>query len=231
MDLNPSAARSLGEGLEETLTVHRLHVPPQLRKTLASTNVIESAFSIVERVCCQREALAWQGISVSAGWGPGCWWRRSNSAGSRDTNRFPSFSENWKRWFRPSRRLSNGGRRRKVGYARAATFNGKSGDSLLTAVLKNPVITVHTPDRAGWMTLAAESIQPALITVLPHALLSWLPLVAGRAILAARRLGLGFQWFNSKVDIEHKPLSSIGLVAGAMVAVLWWTVVVVRWVV
>src|SRR6202521_5492948 len=31
MDLNPSAARSLGEGLEETLTVHRLHVPRQLR--------------------------------------------------------------------------------------------------------------------------------------------------------------------------------------------------------
>jgi transposase-like protein len=51
MDLNPSAARSLGEGVEETLTVHRLHVPMQLRKTLASTNVIESAFSIVERVC------------------------------------------------------------------------------------------------------------------------------------------------------------------------------------
>ena len=30
MDLNPSAARSLGEGMEETLTVHRLHVPMQL---------------------------------------------------------------------------------------------------------------------------------------------------------------------------------------------------------
>jgi putative transposase len=51
MHLNPSAARSLAEGLEETLTVHRLPVPPQLRLTLASTNVIESAFSIVERVC------------------------------------------------------------------------------------------------------------------------------------------------------------------------------------
>jgi hypothetical protein len=49
MDLNPSAARSLGEGMEETLTVRRLHVPMQLRKTLASTNVIESAFS--ELVC------------------------------------------------------------------------------------------------------------------------------------------------------------------------------------
>jgi len=57
MDLNPSAARSLAEGLEETLTVHRLHVPPQLRKTLASTNVIESAFSIVERVC--RNVKRW----------------------------------------------------------------------------------------------------------------------------------------------------------------------------
>src|SRR5882724_5474247 len=51
MHLNPSAARSLGEGMEETLTVHRLHVPAQLRMTLASTNVIESAFSIVEKVC------------------------------------------------------------------------------------------------------------------------------------------------------------------------------------
>jgi putative transposase len=51
MHLNPSAARSLGEGLEETLTVHKPHVPEQLRRTLASTNLIESAFSIVETVC------------------------------------------------------------------------------------------------------------------------------------------------------------------------------------
>ena len=59
MDLNPSAARSLGEGMEETLTVHRLHVPMQLRKTLASTNVIESAFSIVEQVC--KNVKRWHG--------------------------------------------------------------------------------------------------------------------------------------------------------------------------
>src|SRR5260221_7710063 len=74
MELNPSAARSLGEGLEETLTVHRLHVPPQLRKTLASTNVIESAFSIVERVCWnvkrwhpgdQRERWVGSGLLVA----------------------------------------------------------------------------------------------------------------------------------------------------------------------
>src|SRR5689334_18177495 len=51
MDLNPSAARSLEEGLEETLTVHKLRVPDQLRRSLCCTNVIESAFSIVETVC------------------------------------------------------------------------------------------------------------------------------------------------------------------------------------
>ena len=66
MDLNPSAARSLGEGTEETLTVHRLHVPMQLRKTLASTNVIESAFSIVERVC--RNVKRWHGGDQRERW-------------------------------------------------------------------------------------------------------------------------------------------------------------------
>jgi transposase-like protein len=74
MDLNPSAARSLEEGLEETLTVHRLHIPPQLRKSLASTNIIESAFSIVERVCSnvkrwhggdQRERWVGSGLLVA----------------------------------------------------------------------------------------------------------------------------------------------------------------------
>ena len=58
MDLNPSAARSLEEGMEETLTVHRLRVPDQLRRTLNCTNVIESAFSIVETVC--RNVKRWQ---------------------------------------------------------------------------------------------------------------------------------------------------------------------------
>jgi transposase-like protein len=58
MDINPSAAHSLEEGLEETRTVHRLRVPEQLRRTLTSTNVIESAFSIVETVC--RNVKRWR---------------------------------------------------------------------------------------------------------------------------------------------------------------------------
>ena len=71
MDLNPSAARSLGEALEETLTVQRLRIPPQLRKTLACTNVIESAFSIVERVC--RNVKRWHDGDQRERWvDPGC---------------------------------------------------------------------------------------------------------------------------------------------------------------
>jgi putative transposase len=66
MDLNPSAARSLGEGMEETLTVHRLHLPMQLRKTMASTNVIESAFSTVERVC--KNVKRWHGGDQRERW-------------------------------------------------------------------------------------------------------------------------------------------------------------------
>jgi transposase-like protein len=66
MDLNPSAARSLGEGMEETLTVHRLHVPMKLRKTMASTNVIESAFSIVEQVC--KNVKRWHGGDQRERW-------------------------------------------------------------------------------------------------------------------------------------------------------------------
>jgi len=59
MDLNPSAARSLEEGLEDTLTVHRLRLPIKLRRTLSSTNLIESAFSTVETVC--RNVKRWRG--------------------------------------------------------------------------------------------------------------------------------------------------------------------------
>jgi hypothetical protein len=70
MHVNPSAARSLTEGLHETLTVHRLHVPQQLPMTLASTNVIESAFAIGKSVCLNVK-LWHGGISAKAGSAPG----------------------------------------------------------------------------------------------------------------------------------------------------------------
>jgi transposase-like protein len=48
--INPDAASSLREGLEETLTVIKLGVPGVLRRSLAATNPIESALSVTRRV-------------------------------------------------------------------------------------------------------------------------------------------------------------------------------------
>lgn len=59
MYLNPSAARSLEEGMEDTLTLHRIAVPEKLRPTLRSTNGIESMFSMVDTIC--RNVRHWQG--------------------------------------------------------------------------------------------------------------------------------------------------------------------------
>jgi transposase-like protein len=56
--INPSAARSLEEGMEETLTVHKVQMPEMLRKSLASTNIIESAFSVAEELC--RRVKRWR---------------------------------------------------------------------------------------------------------------------------------------------------------------------------
>ena len=43
--INPSAANSLLEALEEVLTLHKLKVPEDLRRVLATTNGIENLFS------------------------------------------------------------------------------------------------------------------------------------------------------------------------------------------
>lgn len=48
--INPDAASSLREGMEQTLTVIRLGVRELLRKTLSSTNPIESAFDTCRKV-------------------------------------------------------------------------------------------------------------------------------------------------------------------------------------
>jgi hypothetical protein len=55
----------------------------------------------------------------------------------------------------------------------------------------------------------------------------WLYVGSGFLLKAARRFDLGFDWFNRKFDIEKKPLQSIGLVAGALVALVYWAAVIV----
>lgn len=55
----------------------------------------------------------------------------------------------------------------------------------------------------------------------------WLYVGSGFILKAARRFDIGFQWFNRHFDIEKKPLQSIGLVAGALVAIVYWTAVII----
>jgi putative transposase len=57
--LNPSAARSLEEGMDETLTLHRLGVPELLRMSLNTTNIIESSLSRVDHLL--RRVKRWNG--------------------------------------------------------------------------------------------------------------------------------------------------------------------------
>jgi transposase-like protein len=45
--LSAPAAASLREGLDETLTLHRLGIPPEIRSRLNTTNAIENIFSVL----------------------------------------------------------------------------------------------------------------------------------------------------------------------------------------
>ena len=61
--INESAADSLLEALEEVLTLHRLKVPALLRKSLHSTNPIESMFSMVRS--CERNIKRYRNSKIA----------------------------------------------------------------------------------------------------------------------------------------------------------------------
>ncbi len=63
---HPSAAASLREGMDETLTVLRLDVPPTLARTLRSTNAIESMISICRD--SSRNVKHWRDGQMALRW-------------------------------------------------------------------------------------------------------------------------------------------------------------------
>ncbi len=63
---HPSAAASLREGLDETLTVMRLDLPESLERVLSSTNLIENLFSQVREIA--RRVKRWQGGKMILRW-------------------------------------------------------------------------------------------------------------------------------------------------------------------
>lgn len=64
--INESAADSLLEAFQELLTLHRLKVPALLRKTLHSTNPIESLFSRVR--ACERNIKRYRSSRMAQRW-------------------------------------------------------------------------------------------------------------------------------------------------------------------
>ena len=58
IDLSEQAAGSLEEGMEDTLTVHKLGIGGDLKKILSSTNCIESMFSMARRY--KRNVKRWR---------------------------------------------------------------------------------------------------------------------------------------------------------------------------
>ena len=65
-DRNQSAARSLAEGLEETLTLHRLGVYAVLGRSFKTTNCLESVNALVEERCAKVDH--WKNSSQRHRW-------------------------------------------------------------------------------------------------------------------------------------------------------------------
>ena len=64
--INPDAAGSLKEGIDEIITVNRMKISPLLAKTLVTTNPIESVFSIGEEAT--RRVKRWRGGNMRLRW-------------------------------------------------------------------------------------------------------------------------------------------------------------------
>src|ERR1017187_9049943 len=99
-------------------------------------------------------------------------------------------------------------------------------------LIARTVALVLSDDRLVFRSIIDVELWRAVwhVTIIPVLVLEmwlWLPIVSGFLLKAARRFDVGFGWFNRRFDIEKKPLQSIGLVAGALVAVVYWAAVVV----
>lgn len=62
----PGVAGAILEGLDEILTVVRLGLPKELRRSLACTNIIENIMGSVRRVC--RNVKRWRDASMALRW-------------------------------------------------------------------------------------------------------------------------------------------------------------------
>lgn len=62
----PGVAGSILEGIDEILTVTRLGLPPELRRSLACTNIIENMMGSIRRTC--RNVKRWRNAAMALRW-------------------------------------------------------------------------------------------------------------------------------------------------------------------
>ena len=62
----PGVSGSILEGIDEILTVTRLGIPAELRRSLACTNIIENMNGTIRRVC--HNVKRWQGARMALRW-------------------------------------------------------------------------------------------------------------------------------------------------------------------
>ena len=62
----PGVSASILEGLDEILTVVRLKLPPELRRSLACTNIIENMNGTIRQVC--RNVKRWKNAKMALRW-------------------------------------------------------------------------------------------------------------------------------------------------------------------
>ena len=62
----PGVSASILEGLDEMLTVIRLGLPPELRRSLGCTNAIESLMAVLRQVC--RNVKRWRDARMALRW-------------------------------------------------------------------------------------------------------------------------------------------------------------------
>jgi len=97
--------------------------------------------------------------------------------------------------------------------------------TLLLKVRDIPSFALVVSDEVGpTVDMHSAFVLSSLITSIPL----WLYAGSGFLLKAARRFDIGFQWFNRKADIEKHPLNAIGLVAGSLVALIYWAWAVFR---
>jgi len=66
----PGVSASILEGLDEILTVTRLGLPVELRRSLACTNIIENMNGTVRQVC--RNVKRWRDARMALRWTAAC---------------------------------------------------------------------------------------------------------------------------------------------------------------